>query len=62
MTIYEKIYDMINNSVDDIFREIQEEYGVSRSNCPDDFKTDIEDDIHNLTKHIEMIINYQKNM
>lgn len=59
MEIYEKIRDMLNDSVSDIFLKLQKEYNIECGDCPPDLEWDINNSIDDLAETMKTAIKIQ---
>lgn len=59
MELYERIRDLLNDSITDIFVKLQEEYKIECGDCPPDLEWDINNSIDNLAETIKTAIKIQ---
>lgn len=59
MELYEKIRDMLNDSVTDIFLKLQEEYHIECGDCPPDLEWDLNNSIDDLAEQIKIAFKFQ---
>ena len=59
MELYEKIRDMLNDSVTDIFLKLQDEYNIECGDCPPDLEWDLSNSIDDLAETMKTAIKIQ---
>ena len=59
MELYEKIRDMLNDSVTDIFLKLQDEYHIECGDCPPDIEWDLDNSIDDLAEQIKIAFKFQ---
>ena len=59
MELYEKIRDMLNDSVTEIFLKLQEEYKIECGDCPPDLEWDLNNSIDDLAETMKTAIKIQ---
>lgn len=59
MELYERIRDMLQDSVTDIFLKLQEEYHIECSDCPPDIEWDLNNSIDDLAETMKTAIKMQ---
>lgn len=59
MELYEKIRDMLNDSVTDIFLKLQDEYKIECGDCPPDIELDLDNSIDDLAEQIKIAFKFQ---
>ena len=50
MELYERIRDLLNDSITDIFVKIQDEYKIECGDCPPDLEWDLNNSIDDLAE------------
>lgn len=59
MELYERIRDLLNDKVTEIFLELQEEYNIECGDCPPDLELDLSNSIDDLAENIKAAFKYQ---
>lgn len=59
MEIYEKIRDMLNSSVSEIFTKIADEYKIIYTECPPDLEYDIDEAVEGLAGIMKEAVEFQ---
>lgn len=59
MELYEKIRDMLNDSVTDILLKLQDEYKIECGDCPPDIELDLDNSIDDLAEQIKIAFKFQ---
>ncbi len=59
MELYERIRDMLQDSVTEIFLKLQEEYNIECNDCPPDLEWDINNTIDDLAETMKTAIKIQ---
>lgn len=57
--MYEKIFDLLNDAVTDIFLKLQDEYGVECGDCPPMIEIDLDKATGELAEVIKEAFEYQ---
>lgn len=57
--LYDKIRDLLTDSVTDIFLKLQEEYNIECGDCPPDVERDLDDSIDELSETIKVAFKIQ---
>lgn len=61
MELYERIRDLLNDSVTEIFLKLQEEYKIECGDCPTDLEWDISNAVDDLAETMKTAFVFQMN-
>lgn len=59
MELYERIRDLLNDSVTEIFLKLQDEYNIECGDCPPDLEWDLNNSIDDLAETMKNAIKIQ---
>lgn len=59
MELYERIRDLLNDKVAEIFTELQKEYDIEYEDCPPDLEWDLSNSIDDLAETIKTAVKIQ---
>ncbi len=59
MELYERIRDLLNDKVTEIFIDLQKEYDIECGDCPADLEWDLNNSIDDLAEQIKAAIKIQ---